>query len=301
MRRYLSNVSLIVLPVLALLAAPLLSQDLRLPLAKDSLHMAIIGDSGTGSRAQYEVAEQIVRYRELFPFQFVLMLGDNLYGREKPKEYEEKFARPYKALLDAGVKFYAALGNHDDRNQRFYRNFNMDGERYYSFRPKPGIRFFALDSNYMDREQLEWLEKELKASASEWKICFFHHPLYASGMHGSSIELREALEPLFVKYGVSVVFAGHEHFYERSKPQKGIHYFVSGGAGKLRRGDIRRNDFTAKGFDQDYHFMLIEIAGDQLHFQAIARSGQTIDSGVITQRPMPKAAAAAGRANGQSQ
>jgi 3',5'-cyclic AMP phosphodiesterase CpdA len=81
----------------------------------------------------------------------------------------------------------------------------------------------------MDPEQLKWLEKELQNSGSAWKICYFHHPLYSSGAaHGSSTDLRALLEPLFVKYGVNVVFAGHEHFYERIKAQKGVYYFTSG-------------------------------------------------------------------------
>lgn len=92
-----------------------------------------------------------------------------------------------------------------------------------------------LDSNYLDPDQTRWLEKELAASGSDWKIPFFHHPLYTSATRGPVVELRTVLEPLFVKYGVDVVLTGHEHIYERTKPQKGIHYFVAGGSAKLRR------------------------------------------------------------------
>ena len=136
----------------------------------------------------------------------------------------------------------------------------------------------------MDPVQLAWLEKELKASGSDWKIPFFHHPLYASGMHGSQTDLREVLEPLFVKYGVDVVFAGHEHFYQRIKPQQGITYFVSGAAGQLRRGDLQKSDFTAVGYDQDQSFMIVEIADKEMTFQAITRTGKTVDKGLIVQR-----------------
>ena len=215
-----------------------------------------------------------------------------MYGGEGPADFQRKFEEPYKPLLDAGVKFYAALGNHDDPTQRFYKNFNMNGERFYTFKaPKPGLdalggaRFFALDSNYMSPEQVAWLEKELKASGSDWKIPFFHHPLYSSGeKHGADVALREQLEPLFVKYGVDVVFAGHEHFYERLKPQKGITYFVNGSSAKLRRGNIGQSGITAKGFDTGYAFMIVEIAGAEMHFQTIEAGGQTIDSGTITRR-----------------
>jgi 3',5'-cyclic AMP phosphodiesterase CpdA len=169
----------------------------------------------------------------------------------------------------------------------------MDGKRFYSFKKdklgSPGVRFFALDSNYMTRDQLEWLEKELSASGSDWKIPFFHHPLYSSGgRHGSEEDLRAQLEPLFLKYGVNAVFAGHEHFYERLKPQNGIFYFTAGGSAKLREGDIRKTAMTAVGFDADNSYMLVEIAGDAMHFQTLSRTGKRVDSGTLTRQPKPQ-------------
>jgi hypothetical protein len=195
-------------------------------------------------------------------------------------------------MLDAGVKFYASLGNHDDPNQRFYKPFNMGGERYYTY-TKGSARFFVLDSNYMDEKQLDWLERELKGSNDAWKIAYFHHPLYSSGArHGSEVDLRTQIEPLFLKYGVSTVFAGHEHFYERLHPQKGIAYFTSGGAAKLRRGNIQRGPMTAVGFDTDRSFMLVEISGDELFFQTFSRVGKTVDSGAVGRVKAPPTEAA---------
>jgi len=252
------------------------------PAKPDSLRFAVIGDTGTGERPEYEVGAQLAKARQTFSFDFVVMLGDNLYGGQKPKDFQNKFELPYKALLDDGVKFYATLGNHDDPNQRFYKLFNMNGRKYYTFKPRNGIRFFALDSNYMDRPQLEWLENELKASGSDWKICFFHHPLYSSGeRHGPSLELRAILEPLLLKYGVNLVLSGHEHFYERIKPQRDIYYFILGSSAKLREDGISRSEITLKGFATDRTFMLMEIAGDQLYFQTLSRAGAMIDSGVL--------------------
>jgi Calcineurin-like phosphoesterase len=267
--------------VAAALAAPA-ALDITLPNAKDSVKVAIIGDSGTGDPAQYKIAEQLIASRAKFPYEFALMMGDNLYGGNKPKDFEKKFETPYKPLLDSGMKFYAALGNHDNPNERMYKMFNMNGERFYTFKPKNNVRFFALDSNYMDKPQLQWLDKELAASGSDWKIVFFHHPIYSSGgTHGSDLQLREQLEPLFLKYGVDAVFSGHEHFYERIKPQKGIYYFVSGGAGKVRKGDVGKTPLTARAFDTGYHFMLVEFAKDTLHFQVISEEGKTVDSGAL--------------------
>jgi predicted phosphodiesterase len=268
---------------------------LALPNQNDSVRFAVIGDSGTGGSAQVEVAKQLATYRTAFPFDFAIMLGDNLYGSERPADYKNKFEIPYKPLLDSGVKFYAALGNHDDPSQRMYKPFNMNGERFYTFKTGKllkldgaSVRFFALDSNYMDDAQLAFVKKELAASGSDWKIAFFHHPLYSSGeKHGSDELLRQKLEPIFLEHSVDVVFTGHEHFYERLKPQKGIHYFICGSSAKLRRGNIGAGALTAKGYDQGFTFMLVEINGDEMHFQTIDENGRTVDSGVIQRNARP--------------
>ena len=255
---------------------------LTLPLKEGSVRFAIIGDTGTASKQQQQLADVMLQYQQAFPFEFVLMMGDNLYGSETPGDYRKKFQDVYQKLLDNKVKFYASLGNHDQPNERFYEFFNMNGKEYYRF-TKGNAAFYALNSNYMDKAQLKWFEDELAKDTSDWKICFFHHPPYSSGgKHGSDKQLREVVEPLFVKYGVNVVLAGHEHFYERIKPQKGVYYFISGAGGKLREGDVKESSpLTEKSFDRDMSFMIAEIVKDELHFQVISRTGETVDSGVL--------------------
>src|ERR1700752_655924 len=256
---------------------------LTFPVKDGSVRFAVIGDTGSGSEQQRDVGNMMAQYHAIYPFEFVLMMGDNVYGGEAPKDFEKKFSEPYKVLLDNKVKFYASLGNHDLPLQVNYTNFNMNGKEYYRFK-KGNVAFYALNSNYMDKKQVEWLESELSKDTSEWKVCFFHHPPYSSAKaHGSDSQLREVVEPIFIKYGVNVVLTGHDHVYERIKPQKGIYYFVSGAGGKLRTGDVKdRSLLTEKSYDRDLHFMLFEVAGDQMYFQAISRTGETIDSGTIT-------------------
>jgi 3',5'-cyclic AMP phosphodiesterase CpdA len=166
----------------------------------------------------------------------------------------------------------------------------MNGSSYYTFK-KGNVRFFALDSNYMDAKQLAWLEKQLQdAGNKDWKICFFHHALYSTAKaHGSSVELRSLLEPMFIKYGVNAVFAGHDHVYERIHPQGGIYYFTEGSSGRLRAGDLERTSIEDKGFDADRTFMLVEISGDEMYFETLSRVGNLIDSGVLPRavRPSP--------------
>ena len=257
----------------------------KLPNLADSFRFAVIGDSGTGGRAQYEIGARLAQSQKILDFKIVVMLGDNIYGSQTPNDFQRKFELPYKALLDSGVKFHAALGNHDSLKQSSYKPFNMGGSRYYTFRPHSGIRFFAVDSTMVDQRQLEWLEKELAGSRSEWKIVYLHHPIYSSGaMHGSTPWLRAVLEPLLVKHGVSLVLAGHDHFYERMKPQQGIYHFVIGGSARLRPGNVRRTSLTAKAFDRDESFALMEIDHETLYFQVVSRTGETVDSGSF-QRP----------------
>jgi 3',5'-cyclic AMP phosphodiesterase CpdA len=277
MRRLTAMVVLLAAAAVRLLAA----QAGPLPVRPDSLKFAVIGDNGTGAAPEYDVGTRMNEARGTFPFEMVIMLGDNIYGRQTAQDFVSKFQRPYAALLTAGVTFYASLGNHDSPTNRDYPGFNMGGERYYTY-SKKNAQFFVLDSNAMDPKQVAWLDNALKQSPEEWKICYFHHPLYSDGgRHGSEVELRVILEPLFVKYGVNVVFSGHDHIYERIKPQKGITYFVNGSSGELRRGDTHPTEMTAAYFDQDQAFSLVEIAGDDLYFQARSRAGQTVDSGVI--------------------
>ena len=263
------------------------AQDFKFPLTQDSVRFAVIGDMGTGDAPQYQTAQKMIDSRVAFPYDFVIMLGDNIYGGSKSKDFEQKFQVPYKPLLDAGIPFYACLGNHDNPNERQYKPFNMGGESYYTYK-KGNVRFFVLDSNYMDPKQLAWLESQLKSSpAADWKICYFHHPLYSSGrFHGPATDVRQVLEPLLIKYGVNVVFSGHEHVYERVHPQHGIYYFTEGSSGELRPNNLNKTAVTDKGFDTDRTFMLVEIAADKMYFQTLSRPGAVIDSGIISKQPV---------------
>jgi hypothetical protein len=273
--------------VLAAGWAPAAGPALSVPNRGDTFKFAVLGDNGSGDQGQYDLAEQMTAAHEVFDYRLVIMLGDNFYGSQTPPELVRKFDRPYKPLIDAGVKFYAAIGNHDEPFTINYPPLNMTGQRYYTF-VRDQVRFFVLDTNVMDAEQLRWFEAALKQSAEPWKIAYFHHPLYGNaGRHGAAVDLRVLLEPLLLRYGVSVVFSGHDHVYERLQPQKGIYYFIAGSGGKLRKGDLVRAETTAAGFDQDQAFLIVEIATDELYFQTISRTGATVDAGRLPRLTRP--------------
>ena len=259
-------------------------QPAVLPLKPDSVRFAVIGDSGTGDSFQYDIARRMVQSRDRFPFDFVVMLGDNIYGGHSSRDFSVKFEQPYHILLDTGVRFYATLGNHDDPSECFYKPFNMGGRCYYAY-SKGNARFVVLDSNYMDPPEIDWLENELRGATSPWKIAYFHHPLYSDGrFHAPDIDLCTSIESLFEKYGVNVVLSGHEHVYKRIKPQHGIYYFVLGNAGEFRYHNLRESSEMAVGFDEDRCFMAVEVAGDGFYFQTVSRTGKIVDSGVLARQ-----------------
>ena len=249
-----------------------------MPQIRGGTVFAIMGDSGSGDQAQQAVAQAMLTYfNTARRFPFVLMLGDNLYD----DDYTNEFSVPYKPLLDRGVKFYAALGNHDRDLEIHFKPFNMNDVDRYSF-DEGNARFAVLNSNHpADPLQLKWFDQVYADAGTKWRIAFFHHPLYSSGQHAAEGRdvIRPALEPALVRNQVHVVFTGHEHLYERIKPQHGITHFVSGGGGRYLY-KFKPSEFDEVGLSE-HHFMVAEIAGDRLFFEAITHSQEVIDCGVL--------------------
>ena len=268
------------------------------PSQADAVRFIAFGDSGKGDRAQYELARMMVAHQWSRFYDTALLLGDNIYPDGDWEDMPAKFEGPYKELLNRGVSFHAVLGNHDVKKGREaqinYPKFNMGGRSYYSFTKGDGlVEFFALDSNYFDIRQRRWVEEALQASRARWKVAFFHHPLYSSAdRHGSRLDLRAELEPLLVRNGVDAVLTGHDHTYERIKPQQGVQHFVSGAGSKTRRGDLdRRNPFFASGSDESSSFMSVEITPEKFNFKSIDISGRVIDEGELAPRALASGAA----------
>jgi hypothetical protein len=260
------------------------STMLALPQIRGGTVFAMIGDSGSGDQAQRMVAQAMLAYfKTARRFPFVLMLGDNLYD----DDYDGEFSQPYKPLLDAGVKFYAALGNHDRDLEIHFKPFNMNDQDHYSF-DEGNARFAVLNSNHPgDAEQAKWLDGVYTDAGDKWRIAYFHHPLYSSGQHATESRdvIRPALEAVLLRNHVDVVFSGHEHLYERIAPQQGIRYFVSGGGGR-NLYSTHRSQFDEVAVSE-HHFMTAEIAGDRLFFEAITPAQKLLDCGLLWRRQPP--------------
>jgi hypothetical protein len=251
---------------------------LPMPSIRGGTVFALMGDSGSGNQSQHAVAKAMLAYfNTARRFPFVLMLGDNLYD----DDYTNEFSIPYKPLIDLGVKFYAALGNHDRDLEIHFKPFNMNDVDRYTF-DQGNARFAALNSNHPgDPLQIKWLDTAFAGAETKWKICFFHHPLYSSGEHAAEGRdvIRPALEGALVRNKVDVVFTGHEHLYEHIKPQQGVQYFISGGGGK-NLFNFHKSEFDVV-IASEHHFMVAEIDGDRLFFEAITQTQKILDCGII--------------------
>ncbi|HLO84002.1 MAG TPA: metallophosphoesterase [Nostocaceae cyanobacterium] len=247
------------------------------------LRFVSVADTGTGAKGQYDVANAMNVYHQKNPYNLVILAGDNIYNNGEIEKINAVFERPYAPLLKAGVKFQACLGNHDIRtangeNQLKYPGFNMKG-RYYTFN-RGQVQFFALDTNGNAdwKNQLVWLEKELKASKAPWKIVFGHHPVYASGVYGSSENFIKTFTPLFQKYGVQLYINGHEHHYERTRNINGTTYLICGaGAGNRPVGRSEWTEYSTSNLS----FAAYDVFADRIEISAIGTDNKVFDRGVI--------------------
>lgn len=252
------------------------------------VRFALLGDWGNGDRNTVDIARQMALVHDRSPLDMVVTTGDNIYPDGSATGFRSKFEQPFEPLLTRKVPFYACLGNHDVRSgreaQTTYPLFHMNGRGYYSHTAGGGtIEVFILDSNDLSRAQLDWLEGALAASTAIWKVAVLHHPPFSSGSkHGSDTGARDATHALFVRHGVRAVFSGHDHIYQRVTPQDGVQYFVSGAGGKIRVGDVKRNDsIVAAAYDDDSHFMVLEADATNFAFRAVSVDGRTVDAGSL--------------------
>lgn len=241
---------------------------------------AVLGDSGTASVYQKQVAEQMAKHHP----DFVLHTGDVIYHAKSDTDFDLKFFSIYR-LLAEHVPFFPTLGNHDTAfhgGQPYLENFylpqNSPGQgRYYSFTCAQA-HFDALDSNEPigpGSPQYAWFKQDLKNSKEPVKIVYFHHPPYSSGFHGSTLKIRKALAPLFKQFHVVLVFNGHDHDYERTIPMDGTTYIVTGGGG-ARLYPALESPWTAYT-ETVYDFVLCKINGKKIHCEAINNQGKIFD------------------------
>lgn len=255
----------------------------------DQVAFAVIGDNGSGGRQAMAVAEQLaLSYREE-PFGMLSMLGDIVYYGPIEQRFDDVFLEPLGPLIDAGVTFEVALGNHDDdlftgqdRLAQVERELELLGTpaRYYATTHGP-VDLFYLDTVAMVRreaalrEQVAWLDEELAAATNPWRVVCMHHPVYSSGRHGSTAVLVERLAPVLTRHGVDLVLSGHDHHYERTHPIDGVTYVISGAGCKLSGVDPRPFSATAVSRLQ---FVRVSATRERLRARCLGIDGEPLDA-----------------------
>ncbi|MEY4544017.1 MAG: hypothetical protein RL685_212 [Pseudomonadota bacterium] len=245
-----------------------------------AVRFVVFGDSGSDSDGQRSVHDQLSQV----PFDLILHTGDVAYEAGSLAALERTFFDVYANYL-RNAPVFPTTGNHDyrtDSGEPFRQVFALpdnggpDGnERWYSFN-FGAVHFVALDTEWELPQQTEWLARDLGANHLPWTIAYLHRPPFSSGEHGSNLAVRSAFTPLFERYGVQLVFAGHDHDYERTVPINGVTYVVTGGGGRGTR-PVGSSSFTA--FSEDaLHFVAVSIEGTVLLLHAIGATGRQLDS-----------------------
>jgi hypothetical protein len=218
------------------------------------------------------------------------------------------FYQPYRYFLNR-IPFYPCIGNHDsaeteerdDRDQVLDNFFlrermatdeatgkaSLDPGLFYRVRYGRNIELICLDTSketFFARGRLfdhpdhqVFLDETFRIADADnvrWRIPFCHHPPYSAGPRHHNTRGMQRLVAKFRDARVRVMFCGHEHNFQHSVVD-GIDYFVSGAAGKLRRG--RPNAFEEAhtvSWSDTPHFLLVKIDGDRLSVRAI---GELVD------------------------
>lgn len=272
--------------------------------SEDSVVLAVLGDSGTGSKEQRQIAKLINQQ----PFDAVLHTGDIAYPDGTVKQFEDFYTSIYsKHIRD---RLYPSIGNHEYNTsgaQAYIDLFKLprqalaaaDQEHYYSFNVK-NVHIVSLDTNRpldnssADRgdDMVDWLEQDLvKVKPGVVKVVFFHHPPFSDGEHGSDLRVQQKLVPVFDKHGVDLVISGHDHIYQRTCPiiftidkdgcqAQGTVYAVTGGGGADLYGFKQSSWFNAARASK-YHFVLLQITPSQIELKAIDNHGKVFDTATI--------------------
>lgn len=278
------------------------------PLPHTLFSFLVFGDSGSGNRFQYQLAQVMDRHH----CDLILHAGDLVYGETSPADYDRKFFRPYRNLLSE-VPLYPVLGNHDFQaggGQPFLEKFSLPtngpaaipGQRCYWF-DYGDARFVGIDSN-LDPETLTgtvapWLRDVLLAAETRWKFVFFHSPPWSGGRHLADENIRTCLVPAIEEGGANVVFCGHNHLYERTYPLRngqivaptnGVVYITTGAGGKsLYKEKFGVSPHLAFYNNTQFSFTWVHVDIDRVEIEQIGANDVVLDRTVLKRPARPSA------------
>ena len=259
---------------------------------RPEVRLAVAGDTGTGDAAQRATVRRMVEQARREPYDALILLGDLVYEDGEAELVRARVTEAFDPVLDRGATLVPALGNHDYQSGEQREILAMLGRQRSWYAEWVGsVRVLVLDSNQVGAEaQTRWLRHALAAATppDTWTVVALHHPPYSAGHHGSHRAVRNRWTGLFEEAGVPLVMAGHDHDYQRSTPQDGVTYVVSGAGAKLRA--TGREEFTAVSAST-LHYLDLLVYADRIVGRAIDHSGRLVDSFTIRRSPAPGAAA----------
>jgi predicted phosphodiesterase len=248
--------------------------------------LAAYGDTRTNHNAHVSVLRQMSLHQP----RIILNSGD-LVSRNTVANWDAYFADICDSThVGQTIPMYASPGNHES-GQMYYDNLFLPSnnpqktEAYYSF-DYGNIHIISVNTEIdykKGSEQYQWLEQDLQspaAQAATFKIVYWHRPPYSSSNHGSDMPARTVFCPLMESHGVDIVFNGHDHAYERTKPINGTTYIVTGGGGAPLYDFKTENDWTAYK-EKAYHFCKLMVDNQVLRLFMIRDDGSVRDSLII--------------------
>jgi len=242
--------------------------------------IALAGDTGTGpGSAIAATVTAMVDQGRRRNYDGLVLLGDLIYPEGDADQAAARITNVFTPLTSRGTHLVPVLGNHDymsDEQTAILNQTGRDEQTWYADRIGI-VRIVVLDTELVDNPaQSTWLQETLASPTdAAWTIVVMHKPAFSAGFHGSDAEIQQQWVPIFEQYDVPLVFAGHDHDYQRSKPIGGVTYIVSGGAATLR--PTGREEFTEVS-TSTRHYVDLLAEDDRLTLRAIDQSGMLFDS-----------------------
>ena len=250
---------------------------------------AIMGDSRSNPKAWQSVAEAAAKEHPIL----TVFVGDMVTNGRHIRLWLNEFLKPAKDFL-ATTPLYSIIGNHEDQCPIFSKLFiTPTGKNTWTQQIGP-VLLIGIDGSEnweAGSENVKWLEKLLKSADAKYIFLNSHYPAWSSGCHTvpgrishkvprEILQARDVILPLLKKYNATAMFAGHDHFYERSEPDNGVTMIVTGGAGAPLRDKVKNaaevNPYS-KVFNKSLHFCILKVNDDTCTMRAITPDGMVID------------------------
>jgi hypothetical protein len=250
-----------------------------------------MGDFGSGTQAQRDVAAAIVRMGAAKAFDFGITFGDNFYPTGMTGTDDPRWRDWWEALYGPlGIAFYPSLGNHE-----WYSDDGAAAEiayrsptwrfpsPYYTFTAGP-VQFFVVDTTEISEEQVLWLGREVGSSGARWKVVYGHHPVFAPERNAKAgaymAVMQERLWPV-IRGRVDAYLCGHQHAMAHMDPRDGVRFFMSGGGGAAL-GKVAKGAPGALFAESSFGFLTLEADEARMTISIFDTDGKPFDSETIT-------------------